>query len=1084
MSITTKLRHIFSARSHSHAVARRRSRTLGRFEFLDQLEDRLVLTTDNFSASGYTLNLFLNVPNQVVAVTTTANSTEYDFRLSGGSTNTWSGSAGSASTVNELLRVSASAYTTINISTGGSATGTGVAFNDSTGSSFNTNFNITLNSSPGTVVFNGTTNLTGSYAFTATTDKNISFNSGSSLSLVNGNLTLSANQQPTPTSGLFSGVSLTNSTVQITGTGALDVRGKGGTDSGGSQVGVLVDSGSKLIGGTAGTATVRGTGGASTGNSNEGVWVKGGVSPNVSRISTLGAALSIAGTGGGSGSANSNDGVLLGSGADPGVLATGGTGTVSLTGTEGVGSGSRAIDLLGSSSVTSGGNLTLAGNSLVIAGTATVTAGSNVVTILERTSGVAIDLGSTTETAGGPLAISNAELGRITAGTINVGDANAGLMTISQPITATTNLNLATASSSAGLTPLASGTDLTLTSGKTLGLASVSSLNIAINGPTVDTGYTQFRVAGAPVSLTGMSLNLSGSYASANNQVFTIVSASAGVSGAFTGLADGTTVTLNGRSLVIHYTATSVTLTDATGTANFNALDLTTQGNWKGTYGGDGWNVSQDASANNPAYPSYATVTFSNTGDYTWNDSTTNVRALQKTAINSPSRIAACWYNADNFSVDVHITDGQTHQVALYALDWSSTVRSQSVQVIDDTTGNILDTRSLTDFHNGAYLVWTIGGNVNFKITNTDVVHYTNAVLSGLFFGGPASSSSGASYVTTDTTTQGNWKGVYGADGWNVSQDVGANNPAYPSYANVTFRSAGNFTWNSSTANPLALQKTALNAQDRIAGTWFSGDSFSINVNITDGQTHQVALYAIDWDTTSRSETITVVDEASGNVLNSRSLSSFHNGAYLIWNIHGNVTFKITNTGPSNAVISGLFFGGSPNSNTSATFVTTDTTTQGNWKGAYGANGYDLSQDPSANNPSIPAYASLDLHNAANYTWSATTSDARALQKAAVGSTSRVAATWYNNNRFSADVNLTDGQTHQIALYALDWENIGRTEMIQVIDTATGAVLDTRNLSGFQNGVYLVWNVRGSVTFNIVNTNPAQNAVISGIFFG
>ena len=80
-------------------------------------------------------------------------------------------------------------------------------------------------------------------------------------------------------------------------------------------------------------------------------------------------------------------------------------------------------------------------------------------------------------------------------------------------------------------------------------------------------------------------------------------------------------------------------------------------------------------------------------------------------------------------------------------------------------------------------------------------------------------------------------------------------------------------------------------------------------------------------------------------------------------------------------------------------------------------------------------------------------------------------------------MNITDGQSHQVALYAVDWDNGGRSEMIQVIDTATGKVLDSRTISSFQNGVYLVWNVSGNVTFKVVNTSNT-NAVLSGLFFG
>jgi len=34
-----------------------------------------------------------------------------------------------------------------------------------------------------------------------------------------------------------------------------------------------------------------------------------------------------------------------------------------------------------------------------------------------------------------------------------------------------------------------------------------------------------------------------------------------------------------------------------------------------------------------------------------------------------------------------------------------------------------------------------------------------------------------------------------------------------------------------------------------MASAWFSFSNFSIDINLTDGLPHQVALYGLDWDT-------------------------------------------------------------------------------------------------------------------------------------------------------------------------------------------------------------------------------------------
>src|SRR5262249_12010632 len=83
-------------------------------------------------------------------------------------------------------------------------------------------------------------------------------------------------------------------------------------------------------------------------------------------------------------------------------------------------------------------------------------------------------------------------------------------------------------------------------------------------------------------------------------------------------------------------------------------------------------------------------------------------------------------------------------------------------------------------------------------------------------------STATATFVKTDTTTQGSWNGVYGSDGYNVSQD---GNTKIPSYAQVGFGSQANYTWAGSTSDVRALQKPE-NLADRLAACWYSGASF------------------------------------------------------------------------------------------------------------------------------------------------------------------------------------------------------------------------------------------------------------------
>ncbi len=428
--------------------------------------------------------------------------------------------------------------------------------------------------------------------------------------------------------------------------------------------------------------------------------------------------------------------------------------------------------------------------------------------------------------------------------------------------------------------------------------------------------------------------------------------------------------------------------------------------------------------------------------------------------------------------------------------------------------------------------------------------------------------SSSTTYVSLDTTTQGAWSGVYGADGFIIANGVSN----APSYATVSLTGQSAWTWNPSTSDPRALQ-TSSGSSTGIASTYYAASSFSIGVNLTDGNTHKIALYLLDWDSGSRAETISILDANTHAVLSTQSFSSFQNGQFASWDVKGNVTIQVNLTGGENAVVSGIFFGGSlttpapaisavtatgitstsatitwttdqassslvefgpppgyglssgifpalvtshsvrllgltpgtsydcvvvsakaastssTSSNctfntvssgglsSSATYIGFDTATQGTWTPTYGGEGYIIGNDVTH----APAYAAVSLTGASVWTWAASTSDPRALQTAR-GSSTRIASTYYASNSFTINVNLRDGNTHRIAVYLLDWDAGSRAETISILDAGTQAVLNSQTFSGFQNGVYASWDVKGNVIIQARLTG-GENAVLAGIFF-
>jgi virginiamycin B lyase len=331
-----------------------------------------------------------------------------------------------------------------------------------------------------------------------------------------------------------------------------------------------------------------------------------------------------------------------------------------------------------------------------------------------------------------------------------------------------------------------------------------------------------------------------------------------------------------------------------------------------------------------------------------------------------------------------------------------------------------------------------------------------------------------ATFVKLDTSAGGSWKNAYGAEGYNVIGDAAA----IPPYVRVTPSDDFFWTWASSTADTRALQKS--NSFDRIAACWYAWGSFTIDLAFNDSNTHQFALYLLDFDIYGggRTQRVDILD-LNSNLLDTRSVSNFASGEFLVWNLSGHVRVRVTNTNPSgNAVVSGLFFGGVRATGT-ASFLNVDTVSSGSWKGSYGAEGYNVIDDAA----SYPAYVTVTPENNYSYVWAPATSDTRGLQKAP-SYTDRIAACWYSGSSFSIDLTFNDSSTHQFALYLLDFDIYGggRTERVDILD-GNSNLLDTHSISNFVGGQYLLWTMSGHVTVRITNTNPSANAVVSGFFF-
>jgi hypothetical protein len=190
--------------------------------------------------------------------------------------------------------------------------------------------------------------------------------------------------------------------------------------------------------------------------------------------------------------------------------------------------------------------------------------------------------------------------------------------------------------------------------------------------------------------------------------------------------------------------------------------------------------------------------------------------------------------------------------------------------------------------------------------------------------------------------------------------------------------------------------------------------------------------------------------------------------------------------------------------------VGSDTNTKGDWlKKGYGKDGYYMVSYTSA-----PSYGNASFLNNLTYTWSSRTTDPRALQTP--NGRSRFAPVYYTQKptgeekSFDIDVRFNDENTHRVSLYCLSWDwndptyPLDRQQRIDILDPNSGKLLDSQTLAEtredyptgtfIDHGVYLVWDIKGSVKIRVTHIAPFQeplsdeitggdNAVVSGVFF-
>jgi uncharacterized protein YaaQ len=489
------------------------------------------------------------------------------------------------------------------------------------------------------------------------------------------------------------------------------------------------------------------------------------------------------------------------------------------------------------------------------------------------------------------------------------------------------------------------------------------------------------------------------------------------------------------------------------------------QGSWFGKLGSAGyllagWDGAQDVS-DMPG----VTASLVQGSRYEWTANTSDVRALQ--GPEGTIRNAATYYDPNQIQEKLSFATAYSGNLHLYAVDWDSTTRRESIVVNDGSGPRTVDLSS--EFKNGAWVSFPIdvaaGGSVTITVNHEAGA---NAVLSGIFLGEAGSPPSTAG----QELSKGGWVGAFGAAGYDLAGwDGPTGDVSYIPNATVSLVQGSRYQWAANTTDPRALSEPG--QLTRNAAAYYDPNQVQVKLSFAAAYSGNLHLYAVDWDSTERRETISVNGQTAS------LSSSFNGGAWVSFPVSvaagETLTVTVDRTAGANAVLSGIFLGegGTPPGPTVAGAP------QGSWVNAVGSAGYALAGWHGASGDiSYLPNASMTLAQGARYQWATGSADPRALSDPS-GLTHN-ATTFYDPNQIQVKLSFNAAYSGNLHLYAVDWDQQTRREIITVNGQSVA-------LGDFSAGAWVSFPVEvaagGTVTITVDRTF-GPNAVLSGIFLG
>ena len=179
-----------------------------------------------------------------------------------------------------------------------------------------------------------------------------------------------------------------------------------------------------------------------------------------------------------------------------------------------------------------------------------------------------------------------------------------------------------------------------------------------------------------------------------------------------------------------------------------------------------------------------------------------------------------------------------------------------------------------------------------------------------------------------DSTTSGNWGGVYGKDGYVLCNYNGNGHdqkslPSYVSSLNYYMINGSGLpnaaVWASGTSDTRALAPGSSNQSPRTAACLYTDgynggrNTMTFTIKTTGIRNYQVALYFVDWDNKGRRLAVEMFDANTLKLIAPvQVVTNSYRGCYLVYTYNQSAKFRIDHVWGDNAVLSGIFFDPAP----------------------------------------------------------------------------------------------------------------------------------------------------------------------------